>query len=247
MNYFKHVPATAYLFGDETLPVIFRNISVYATIIDEIKDNVALYRDHYIQEFERPDQISNKLYGTPNFHWTLYLLNDKLKDRGWPLSNRELLAKIYNDYSHKTITTRNNISTSLLTGQTVTGLTSGATGTIDHRHISLGQLVLINVTGVFLANETIISTNASGDLESVVVKSFEDEYNSTHHYEDVDGVWQDLEIDSVTSDLNDPGATWTEVTYLNRSYNQNEELKQIRVIKPSQIINVVNSFKEAIR
>lgn len=243
MNYFKHLPATLYLFGEETLPVTFRNISVYASILDEVKDNLSFYNDYHIQEFERPDQVSYKLYSTPNFHWTFYLLNDKLKDSGWPLSNREVMEKIYTDYPNKVITTKDNISSKFQKGQTITGLTSGATATIDHRHVSLGQLVLTNVTKTFLVGEIITNTA----LESVTVKSFEDEYNSTHHYEDANGDWKDLEIDSVTGNLNDPGASWTEVTYMDRLYNQNEELKQIRVIKPSQIVNLVNAFKEAVR
>jgi len=247
MNYFKHLPATLYLFGEETLPVTFRNISVYASILDEVKDNLSFYNDYHIQEFERPDQVSYKLYNTPNFHWTFYLLNDKLKDSGWPLSNREVMEKIYTDYSDKVITTRANISNKMKVGQTITGQTSGATATIDHRHINLGQLVLKNVSKDFVVNETIRSTNSDGVVESVVIKSFENEYNSAHHYEDVNGNWKDLTINSSTGNLEDPDITWTEVTNMDRLYNQNEEMKQIRVIKPSQIVDLVNAFKEAVR
>lgn len=247
MNYFKHFPAVAYTFGSNEDPAIFRNISIYATVLDEIKDNVSFYNDYYIQEFERPDQVSNKLYKTPNFHWTLYLLNNKLKDSGWPLSNRELITKTQSTYTFKVITTRTNIATKMKIGQTLTGLTSGATATVSSRHISLGQILVKDNVGNFLAGETITSTNSSGDIESIVVKSFENEVNSAHHYEDGDGVWQDLGINSTTGDLEEPSALWTEVTNFDRMYNQNETLKQIRVIKPSVIVDVVNSFKEAVR
>ena len=60
-------------------------------------------------------------------------------------------------------------------------------------------------------------------------------------------MWQDLGINSTTGDLEEPSALWTEITNFDRMFNQNETLKQIRVIKPSVIVDVVNSFKEAVR
>ena len=110
MNYFKYFPVTAYGFGNEALPDLFRNISVYVDVIDQIKQNVSFYNDYYIQEGERPDQISYKLYGTPNYYWTFWFMNDNIREKGWPLTNIQLIEKIAKDYAHKVITTRNTLS-----------------------------------------------------------------------------------------------------------------------------------------
>lgn len=241
MNYFKYFPITAYGFGNETLPDLFRNIAIYVDVVDQIKQNSAFYSDYFIQEFERPDQVSYKLYGTTNYYWTFWLMNDKIKERGWPLTNRALDQKIKNTYKNKVITTRTALTDKFKINQSVTGNTSGASGIIDHRHLDLGQLVLRNTIGSFTANETVSSTNSNGDVETIIVSSFENEYNSAHHYENANKEYVD--IDPAVG----PGSLLTEITYEDRFINFNEELKQIRVIKPQNITEIVNAYREALR
>ena len=241
MNYFKYFPVTAYGFGNETLPDLFRNIAVYADIIDQIKENVSFYNDYYIQEFERPDQLSYKLYGTPNYHWTFWLMNDKIRERGWPLTNRALNKKIEKDYKNKVITTKTTLTDRFKLNQTAIGNASGATAVIDHRHLNLGQIVLRNTTGTFQVGETISSINSDNIVETIIVTSFENEYNSAHHYEDADGNYVDI------NPAVGPGALLTEITYADRYISLNDELKTIRVIKPQNITEVVNAYREALR
>ena len=250
MSYFTFFPDTPYLFGNEANPDTFENIAIYADVIDQIKDNVAFYYDYTIEEFERPDQLSQKLYGTPNYHWTFFLLNDNIRQRGWPLSNEELIEEAVRKYPFTTLTTRTQITPINRTistesifqvGRTVSGNTSGATGTIDHRHLDLGQIVVKNIIGTFVDGETVSSVNVEGDIKTIVLESSSIEYNAAHHYENFAG--ETVDIDPTVG----PGALLTEVTFLHRLVNQNEELKQIKIIKPSSIDQVVNSFREAIR
>jgi len=250
MSYFEFFSDTPYRFGDESSPDTFENIAIYADIIDQIKDNVAFYYDRTVQEFERPDQLSQKLYGTPIYHWTFFLLNNNIRERGWPLSNEEVIEEAVRKYPHTTLTTRTQITPLDITlsdasifqvGRTISGNTSGATATIDHRHLDLGQIVVKNITGTFIDGETISSTNADGDIETIVLQSSSIEYNAAHHYENAAG--EVIDIDPTVG----PGALLTEVTFLDRLVEQNEELKQIRVIKPASIIQVVSSFREAIQ
>lgn len=245
MNYFKYFPQALYRFGDETNPDVFRNLTIYTEILDEIKDKGSFYINYYIQEFERPDQVSYKLYDTTNYHWTFFVMNDRLRERGWPLTNRELIQKAQDDYSKKTLTTNTKLTDRFKIGQTIQGSTSGATGTIHHRHINLGQLVLSNVSGTFVSGEVVTSTS-NDTIESIVVKSFEDEYNSAHHYEDASGNWQDLGL-SESGGLQNPGALLTEVTYLDRLITFNDELKSIRVINPAYITTIIQRYREALR
>ena len=242
MNYFKNFPVTAYAFGEETLPDIFRDITIYVSIIDDIKDNVAFYNDYHIQEFERPDQVSNNLYGTVDYYWTFWLMNDKLRARGWPLTNRDINARLLKDYPLDTLTTKSYILESFKIGQTVTGQTSGATGTIEHRHVNLGQLVLKNASGTFTSGENVVSTNADGELETIVAFEYAKEYNSAHHYKN-GNEYQDVVTSSGTFD---PGS-YTKVTYTDYLFDQNDELRQIKVIKPENIIEITNAYREALR
>jgi len=239
-NYFQYFPRSFYRFGDETTSDVFQNITVYADVIDQIRDNTTTYADYYIQDNERPDQASFNIYGNTNFHWTFYLMNDKLREQGWPLSRSNVLRYAQKKYPNKTITTRTRL-TSLTgffkTGDTIEGRASGATANIIHRHLDLGQLVVNNISGIFQAGELL---QMAGTLDTVLVHSISDEYLSAHHYEDGDKVITD--IDPTVG----PGGLLTEVTYLDRAHSENNNLKQIRVIKPSLIIDVVNSFREAV-
>jgi len=240
-NFFNYFPNEFYKFGNEKTSDIFQNISIYADVIDQVKDISSTYIDYYIQEGLRPDQVSQQLYNTSNYHWTFYLMNDKLREQGWPSSNVQVLKKAQKDYPNITITTRTDLTTLtgfFKTGDTVEGRTSGATGKINHRHLDLGQLVISNIGGgPFIAGELL---ETSGTVNTVNVQTISDEYLSAHHYENASG--EVVDIDPTVG----PGAQLTEITYLDRMYTENNNLKQIRVLKPSLADQIVSSFREAI-
>lgn len=240
MSYFRYFPLVDYTFGDEKLPDAFQNIAIYSEIFDEVKNNIAFYQDYYIPEGERPDQTSYFLYQSSTLHWTFFLMNDKLRERGWPLSNQDLVDKAQKDYSETTLTTRTRLTDKFKVGQTITGSASGATGVISHRHLDFGQVVIRNKTGNFTAGELVTSFNTDDELESITLFSSSPEYLSAHHYENAAGEYVDIDPEV------GPGSLLSEVSYLDRLFVQNEELKQIIVIKPSALNAVVSSFREAV-
>jgi len=241
MSFFQYFPLADYKFGNEESLTVFRDITAYSDIVDQIKDNIAFYQDYNIQEFERPDQLSNKLYGVPNLHWTFFLLNDKLKESGWPIDNGKIIEKAQKEYSKTTLTTKTTLYDKFKIGQTITGNNSGASAKVDHRHLDLGQLVISDIVdGPFENGEVITSTNSEGIIESILLESTSLEYLSAHHYENVSG--ETVDIDPEVG----PGALLTEVTYLDRMMKQNEELKNIRVIKPTSMQQIIFAYRESI-
>ena len=247
MSFFKNFPIVDYRFGNESNPDRFENISLYADVIDTIKDNVAFYQKTTIQEFQRSDQLSQKLYGTPSFYWTFYLMNDHIRERGWPLNNRELLEKAQKDFPYTTLTTRTTLTDRFRIGQTITGNTSGASGIINQRRLDLGQLIIDDVSGTFLAGETISSLTIVdrpekpiNTVETIVLQSSSLEYLAARYYTDTSSNMVD--IDPAVG----PGAFLTEITNLDEMVIKNDELKVISVIKPSSINSVTRAFKQAI-
>ena len=79
MQYFQDFQNLLYLFGNEDKSTIFQDISRYANVVDQIKDDITFLNLHTIQEGFRPDQVSIQLYDTPLYYWTFYLLNDDLR------------------------------------------------------------------------------------------------------------------------------------------------------------------------
>lgn len=241
MEYFKDFPIAEYFFGDETKAALFTDLSSYVSIIDSLKDASSFYNEYYIQNGERPDQLAFKLYDDPSLHWTFYAMNDKLRERGWPLTNREINAQIERDFTYYVLVTKSALAGKFKIGQTIEGTNSAATGTIVHRNLDLGQLFLSNTSGTFIANEVVESTNADGFLETITSASYSSEALAIHHYENASGEWVDIDP-SVGA-----GALLTAVTNTDHYINKNEDLKSIRIIKPTAITDVVDAFKEAIR
>jgi hypothetical protein len=169
-------------------------------------------------------------------------MNDKLKERGWPLSNQQVEEKVKVDFPHVFINTRNLMTGIMLPGQTIEGLQSGARGIILRRNLDLGNIFVDKkTTANFIAGEVArnVSTVA-GETGEIIINSTGDEHLASHHF--IDGNGDRVDIDPLTA----PSALLTEVTHLDRYVKQNDDLKMIRTIKRENIDEIVSIFKQAI-
>lgn len=244
-KFFQYFPVVEYKFGNGTTGGVdadqFENITAYAEVVDQVLNNVATYSEYHLLPGEQPHQVSQKLYGTPNFHWTFFLMNSDIRETGWPLSPQELFEFAQTKYDVRVITTRTKLTDKFKVGQTITGSSSTATAVIEKRNLDLGQLFLKEVSGTFVAGENITSTNTNGILETIVATSFEFAYNAAHHYENSSGTTVDIDPEV------GPGASLTEVTWLDRIIRINDDKRQMKVIKSSIIGQVAKSFRDAIQ
>jgi hypothetical protein len=191
MSYFTNFPQIDYFFGNKVKPTRFTDLHVYIDLIDQIKDDVSVYTYYNLQDGDRPDQISQKLYGTTDYHWTLYLLNDDVRLHGWPLSYNDMKEKAEEDYPNTVLLTRNNLDNKFKVGTKVRGLTSGVEGTILKRRLDFGQIV-IQGTKSFTAGE-IISATENDSVVTATIDAVVTEYNAIHHYEDDSARYVDVE------------------------------------------------------
>ena len=243
MQYFQDFQNLLYLFGNEDKATVFQDISRYADVVDQIKDDITFLNFFNIQEGFRPDQVSIQLYDTPLYYWTFYLLNDDLREQGWPLVNGELQTYIKKIFPNITVTTRENISSKFKVGQVVSGNSSGASGEIIRRDLSLGQIIIkLSTSNSFITTgELLTSTNTAGVVETCNIVSSSNEYQAAHHY------IRDGLIFGEHNPFGGPGAQDNEVTVEKVWFDNNEALRQIKVIKPSLISKVVTSYKKSIR
>ena len=248
MNYFRSFNRIPYKFGNETEFEITQNISTYADVIDQVKDDIAFYNTFTIPEGTRPDQLSMELYDTPVFHWTFYLINDEIRLQGWPLTNRELEAKVKKDYPNTVITTRDSLAGKFKVGQTVVGSQSGVTGKILHRNINLGQLTIESSSTLAFQTspsaEAVTSTVASPGgttTETITIVSFSAEHLGANHY--INANREQVDFDPAVG----PGGLLTEVTNFDNYINENDALRTIKVIRPTYINEVVSSFNRAVK
>jgi len=246
-DYFQNFPVVEYAFGDEfnvkgganlTLE-LFQDLSAYVDIVDEIKDIGSYYFKYNILENDRPDQVSQKIYGSPNYHWTFYLMNDHVRRQGWPLSMVELDKKVKRDFPHKYIRTLDDLTGIMLPDQRAFGQVSSGGGTIKRRHLDLG-LIIVDSKDHFQAKEKVVHTAYEGITRSITVESTGFEYNAPRYYEDGDGNYVD--IDPATRQ----GALLTEVTNYDHYIRENDKLKQIKVLRPDAIQSVIGNYLQAL-
>jgi hypothetical protein len=240
MSYFNNFPNILYKFGNEESQSIFQDVSAYVQIIDEIKDNLNFYSTYTILEGERPDQLSQKLYGTPSLYWTFFLMNDNIRQLGWPIGQSQVQDLVAKQFPNKVITTRDDLTGIFKPGQTITGLGSGSTGTIISRRLDFGQLV-ISTTGTFIAGELITSTVGTTTQSVVLYKGSTAQYDTIHHWEDSAGEYVDIDPSVGTSAIHTP------ITFYDKYIADNDLLRTIKIIKPVAVNSVYRAFNESLR
>lgn len=242
--FFSRFPLTRYNFGDNEGGVLFNNLSVYVDLIDQLKDQVTFYENYTIQDGDRPDIVSQKLYGTPDYHWTFFLINDKLRESGWPMPERELRDLVKKRYPHRVVTTEDEFADNFLPGKNVVGKTSGTTGRVIERNLDLGQLVIASDKNSEGLNNNFGSSEqiAAGDTaveqaaNTIVAIAETVQYNSVLYYKNAAGKIVDIDpYDQATGTL-------TAVTIMDDYISFNDDLKQISIIKPDRINAVTNEF-----
>ena len=274
MAFFKQFPKVEYDFNRQG--VIMNMVDIYRSVrpLQNFVDDTTAYIYYEVRNGERPDIVSNKLYGNQNFYWTFFVVNEALHDglQTWPLSQEDLFTYIEREYEGYAITTNPTItrdSDGLIVahenslagsvpgtttgkfqlGETITGGTSGATGTLVKKDLDLNQLIVQNVTGAFLGDPTVVPTNLTERITGSTSGDFVDSYQA-YKYAEAPHHWflqGDKEEKVVTNGAYITGGEETsDITFKsNRAVVEeiNDERSRIRVIAPSYIEQFADQFE----
>tara|TARA_B100000683_G_scaffold154781_1_gene149556 strand:+ start:720 stop:1466 length:747 start_codon:yes stop_codon:yes gene_type:complete len=243
-NYFKNFGFAEYKFGNNTDIDLSQDLTKYVDLIDQIRNNISFTENYNILSGDRPDVVSHKLYGTMDYYWTFYLMNEHVRLSGWPLNNDEILDQVKSKYPNRVLTTTSEIGALFPVGQVIEGQSSSAIGEIVKRNLDLGQLFVKLTQGTkFTAGETIsyVDTSAIGSpTRTLSITGETEQYNAVHHYED-NGVQVDIDP------FSGPGVSLTPITYRDRLESRNDALKEIVVIRPDQITTIVSEFQRFVK
>ena len=101
MAFFTQFPKTKYSVESDGIQTNITDIYRYVDVIEKSSQNVLAYKIVDVFDGERPDNLSQRLYGTPDYYWTFFIANDNLKDgiEAWPKADVEVAA--YTDLIHK--------------------------------------------------------------------------------------------------------------------------------------------------
>ena len=268
MSFFKLFPKIGYDFARNGIKQNVVDIYRSTTILPSTLDNVTTYKYYEIQNGERPDIVSQRLYGSPNYYWTFFILNDFLHDglAGWPMSQEELAGYMATEYEGWVITTnpeivrntdqiiidfKNSIAGRFKLGEQVTGSISGATGTVSKKITDLNQLVLQNTTGSFIGTPELINTPS----ELVIGATSEDSVSTYRTYKYIDAPYYYYDENDVQQRPTDngvfinggtPESNLKFVTNRSHLFALNEARSKMRVVDPNFIDQFVDLYEAAI-
>ena len=268
MSFFNQFPKITYDFASDGIDTKIIDIFRYIKPSDISLDDISLYQFYQIQGGDRPDIVSQQLYGTPEYYWTFFIINEQLKAglSGWPMNTEVFEDYMDLEYSGTVLETTPSITITpdgLITGQpgslaglfsigeTVTGLTSGATGTVAFRDVQQCQLVLRNVSGNFLQENVRGQTKAGtiASFDSITVAAVSEYRNAAHHFVNAAGLisYKAAHINEGSRNGIQIGTSNFELTAVsNYAYETelNDARANLRVIRPESIRNFAKTYRD---
>jgi hypothetical protein len=101
MSYFKNFPKLGYVFnidGKDELRVM-TDLVLNVRVRSNILENDSLFIDYTIEGRDTPELISEKLYGTPLYHWTIMIVNGKYNHiEDFPIDDEAITAYTFKKY-----------------------------------------------------------------------------------------------------------------------------------------------------
>lgn len=229
-TYFQNFPTTKYdIFFDKQqteIVDIFRIVKVKK----QFRDDITFYTWYEIQDGERPDVVSTKLYGSAEFFWTFFMMNDNLVNihTDWPLSSDDLEHLASRKYAGTVLTSIDDFSDKFTKNTTVQGLQSGARAIILDKDPNLGVIKIQPITGTFVSGE-IIRDELSNEFISITGQAlFKD---AVHHYEDANGYYVDKNVVGATPMSNEE-----------HEYAINDTKTKIKVLRPEYVQTIADQF-----
>lgn len=253
MAYFNNFASIDYDFDGTGINRTIKNLAQYSTIISKNIDNVAFYSYYNIQDGERPDNVSEKLYGTPNYYWTFFIVKNDLQNywHDWPKASEALRLHVEQEFIGLAAIFDADIEGfgKFVKGGTVNGSLSNATGIVKAIYPTQGYIQIEqdknSVANFRTAGESITLTSA----------------NSTKS-EDIARVGNTIECSSIVKTAYAPSyhiddgtlertkrrtAGTTPVTHFEEESELNIIKSRIKVIKPEFIGEVVDAFEKSMR
>lgn len=247
MSYFKNFQKVDYDIRGTGYTQKLTNLTHFTRIGTKFLDDVSFYSYYDIQDGERPDTISYNLYGTTEYYWTFFIINNSLKNsfNDWPKGTSQLKEFVEEKYQglaaisdKKSTSEFYDIAGVLKVGETVRGTGGGADpnnppkGIVKGNYPTLGYVHIEHIPGTpnfNPAGQGLLGLESQGAVyTSAIVKRA---YAPRYHVDDSTGE-QTLRRTAGTSP----------VTNYEWEYEQNIEKSKIRVIKPKYIVDVAREF-----
>lgn len=245
MSFFRQFPLTEYDLKNDlnftTITDVFRNVDVNENDLDGFI-NYTLER---IEDGERPDQLSFRLYETSTYYWTFFIANDFLKAgyNAWPKGQQALNEFINDEYGAYSVLVLDSS-----TIRQVCGLTNPLSQTITLGGTSGIEIYKIDETRqqIWLKGNYSILDNVEAESFSITTGDSPDSLSLTA----LDGFAfaenAPYSYNTFNASTGDIIRTTDFTSYRKYHEDEDDERSLIKVIRPGLIASFAERYKELI-
>jgi len=232
MPYFNSFRKQDYVFSKDLTKRV-TNISLYTAIFSKIADNISFYTFYNAAPDQRLDSISQDLYGTTDFYWTIPILNKDIINtwRDLPKSTNQMTQFLSRKYPGTALLIRDDqdLISKFTIGETIR-YNGTDIGTLTNKYPTRGYIQIDSVDSSVIPTNTEFVAEGKTSLDTVVVSGSAPAYKAPANHFDTNG-------NSV------PFYGGTPVTIEEQEFDQNENRSRIKVIRNEHITDVVKQFE----
>lgn len=239
-GYFSYFGVKDYTLTDDMQKKMV-DISQYSAIFSSIADDVSFYSYYTMQDGERLDTISQKLYSTPQYYWTIPLINSNITNifRDLPKDYQTFINYLQKKYpgSAFKLAANQSIAGKFNIGEVVSYSNSN-TAIIIGKFPTNGYLQVQVINGSFPTNSpfTIIGNDTK---DTVTISAVTTAYEAPAYYIDANG--NQVRWNKSPSQSNTP------VMISDVELDANLVSSQIKVIRPKYIYDVAKRFESQMK
>lgn len=177
-KYFNYFPKTPYYLNEDSESVnMVTNIISRFGFEQSFKNNSVVYYEYDIQDGDTPEIISAKLYGSPERHWAVLMINDMVDAQfDWPLDQRTIIKYIDEKYTANASTGQTGLAWAQSNTHSyykIETRTTNATNTTLTTKIQLDANTYANTA----ESSSVITLESGQTITAAVAKEFKSYYD----------------------------------------------------------------------
>ena len=236
--YFSYFQKGRYDFGESVIKDVTR-INTYTAIFSEIADDVSFFTFYTMQPGQRLDEISQELYSTPEFYWTIPLVNERI------INTWNDLPKSYNDFISFLERKHTGRAFKIKDGENPAGKFSiGENLVFDStekaeligKYPTQGYLQVVFAEGADFPQNTEFTVVGETSGDSITIVNHIPTYDAPARHVDTNGNFVSYDSGQATP-----------ITIRQDEEDRNDIISQIKVIRPEFIYDVSTRFEQEMR
>jgi len=236
MGYFSNFKQLSYDLNGDGVQDKIVNLTSLVVASPKLLDKSTFYNFVEVRDGERPDQLSHRLYNTPEYYWTFVVINENIKNiwNDWPKNSAQLLEYSifkYADFAALACSCTDDLLGKFVVGEYIQGVLSGAIGKLLAVHTNDKYIVIKLISGEFREEgEDLYGLESSDTITATEIVSRA--YAPAYH------------VDDSTGDITSPRTAGThKVTNLDHEGYLNDKNRYVRAIRPEMIDSFIDEFK----